>query len=475
MPRSGAPTVVWLRDDLRVSDNPALRTAVDAGAPVVVLYVLDDSGSAGRPLGGASRWWLHHSLAALDASLQKRGARLVLRHGAAEQEVADVLQRAGAEHLSMGRRYGHGEREQDDRIGRAAQQAGVTVTQHTASLLHEPGEVLTGDGDRFSVFSPFFRALAARGAPREPLAAPSAIDGWRGELPGEDLDALGLLPTRPDWAGGLAETWTPGERGAHQRLDEFLHHRLARYAAQRDLPAAEASSRLSPHLKFGEISPYQVWHRVQKADAPTEVREKFLTELAWREFDYDLLESRPDLETVNVHRAFDAFPWADVDDAVLRAWQRGRTGIPLVDAGMRQLWETGWMHNRVRMVTASFLIKNLRYDWRIGERWFWDTLVDADPANNAAQWQWVAGSGADAAPYFRVFNPVLQGKKFDPDGEYIARWVPELRPLEKAGRQEPWSVAPTLVDAGAASYPEPVVDLKRSRQEALDAYQRMRG
>ncbi|WP_375388424.1 cryptochrome/photolyase family protein [uncultured Amnibacterium sp.] len=470
-----APVVVWLRDDLRVSDNPALREAVDAHRPVVVLYVLDDSGTPSRPLGAASRWWLHHSLAALDASLRKRGARLLLRHGDAEHEVLAVLRETGAAALMINRRYLRGEREQDDRVRRTAQQDGVAVTDHLASLLHEPGDVLNGDGERFSVFSPFNRALLRSGPPRQPLPAPSAIDGWPGDVRGEALDALGLLPTAPDWSGGLAETWLPGEKGAQRRLDEFVHDRIGRYAAERDRPAAEASSRLSPHLKFGEISPYQLWHRVQAADAPEAVKEKFLAELAWRDFDYDLLDTHPDLDHVNVHREFDAFPWAEVDDDVLRAWQQGRTGVPLVDAGMRQLWQTGWMHNRVRMVTASFLIKNLRYDWRIGEQWFWDTLVDADPANNTAQWQWVAGSGADAAPYFRVFNPVLQASKFDPAGEYIARWVPELAGLDAKGRHEPWTIDGDLLDGGAPDYPSPVVDLKRSRQEALDAYQRMRG
>ena len=474
MAEQDAPAVVWFRDDLRVSDNPALREAADSGRPVIAVYVLDDSGDTGRPLGGASRWWLHHSLAALHASLVKRGASLLLRHGDAAEEVADVVRRSGAGLLTMSRRYNRGEREQDDRAVRAAEQAGAEVSLHTAALLHEPGEVLNGDGERFSVFSPFFRALTAKGAPREPLPAPAALRGWPGPIETEELADLGLLPTEPDWSAGLGETWTPGEKGTHHRLEEFLAHRLAHYADGRDLPAAEVTSRLSPSLKFGEISPYQLWHRVQQADVPAEVRTKFLTELGWREFDYDLLDAHPDLDTVNVHRGFDAFPWADVDDEVLAAWQQGRTGVPLVDAGMRQLWHTGWMHNRVRMVTASFLIKNLRYDWRVGERWFWDTLVDADPANNAAQWQWVAGSGADAAPFFRVFNPVLQGQKFDPKGEYIATWVPELRHLDAKGRHEPWTV-PSTLDADAPAYPAPIVDLKASRQEALDAYQRMRG
>lgn len=469
MPKQDGPVVVWLRDDLRVSDNPALREATDSGLPVLPVYVLDDSGSASRPLGAASRWWLHHSLAALDASLQKRGSRLVLRAGDAAEAIGAVLRESGATRLTMNRRYARGERAQDDRVRDAAERAGVRVSDHAASLLHEPGEVLTGDGARFAVFTPFYRAMTSAGVPRDLLSAPSRIEGWQGDVGSEDLDRLRLLPSAPDWSAGLADAWVPGEKGAHRRLDDFIRNRLDRYAAHRDEPAAEASSRLSPHLKFGELSPYQVWHAVQAAEVAPSIRDKFLTELGWREFDYDLLEARPDLDSVNVHREFDAFPWADPDPAALLAWQQGRTGIPLVDAGMRQLWTTGWMHNRVRMVVASFLIKNLRIDWRTGEQWFWDTLVDGDPANNPAQWQWVAGSGADAAPYFRVFNPVLQGQKFDPRGEYIARWIPELAHLDAHGRLEPWTVG----DSGG--YPAPIVDLKRSRQEALDAYQRMRG
>ena len=469
------PVVVWFRDDLRVSDNPSLRAAAESGRPVLPVYVLDDSGEAGRPLGGAGRWWLHHSLDALGASLDKRGARLVLRRGNAVDEIAAVLRDSGASVLAMGRRYAQGEQRQDDRVREQAEAAGVEVRSATGALLHEPGEVLSNDGDRFAVFSPFHRALLRQGDPRDPLPAPAQLRGWTGSLRSEDLGALRLLPSY-DWSAGLAEAWTPGEKGAHRRLDEFVAHRIRRYAAHRDEPAAEASSRFSPHLKFGELSPYQVHARVRSANAPAPVKEKFLAELAWREFDYDLMQRLPDLDTVNVHRAFDRFPWKEPDEALLSAWREGRTGIPLVDAGMRQLWETGWMHNRVRMVTASFLVKNLGYDWRIGEQWFWDTLVDADPANNPAQWQWVAGSGADAAPFFRVFNPVIQGKKFDPAAEYIGRWVPELRDLDPKNRLEPWTAGTDLVRAadgtGLPPYPAPIVDLKATRQEALDAYQR---
>jgi deoxyribodipyrimidine photo-lyase len=470
-----APGVVWFRDDLRVSDHPALHAAVRSGAPLVLLFVLDDTGSAARRLGGAGRWWLHRSLEALAASLTKRGGRLVIRSGPAEDAVTAVLRETGAGDLYLNRRYAVGERRQDEAVSAAARSAGVAVHDFTGSLLHEPGDVLTGEGEHFAVFTPFFRALTRQGEPRSPLPAPSQLHGLDAEVRSEPLESLGLLPVGPDWAAGLRETWTPGEKGAHRRLEEFVHDRLPRYADERDLPAAEATSRLSPSLKFGELSPYQVWHRVRRSDATGAVKEKFLTELGWREFDYDLLSTHEHLDTENVHRGFDRFPWADPDDARIRAWQQGRTGMPLVDAGMRQLWHTGWMHNRVRMVAASFLIKNLRLDWRIGERWFWDTLVDADPGNNAAQWQWVAGSGADAAPFFRVFNPVTQATRFDPDGEYIRRWVPELRGRTGKALHEPWTAGVELLEpADAETYPPPIVDVKRSRQEALDAFERMR-
>lgn len=464
---SGA-AVVWLRDDLRVSDNPALAAAARAGRPTVAVYVLDDSETVSRRLGAASRWWLHHSLAALSASLEKRGTRLVLRRGDAAEQVLAVLRATHATHLYLNRRYPVAEREQDEQVADAAQQQGVEAATFAAQLLTEPGEVVNGDGQPFAVFTPFWRAVQHRGAPRQPHPAPSTIPGGV-EVDGEALDVLGLLPGRPDWAGGLRDAWTPGEKGAHRRLDAFLRTDLQHYADGRDEPAADVSSRLSPHLKFGELSPHQVWHRVHSAEhAPQAVRDKFLTELGWREFNWHLLASHAHLSTENVHRQFDAFPWAPVDAATLTGWQQGRTGIPLVDAGMRELWHTGWMHNRVRMVVASFLIKNLRYDWRLGEQWFWDCLVDADPGNNPAQWQWVAGSGADAAPYFRVFNPVTQAHKFDGAGEYVHHWVPELRDVQTPALFEPW------LHGSAPGYPEPLVDLKESRREALAAFEQMR-
>jgi deoxyribodipyrimidine photo-lyase len=461
------PTLVWLRDDLRLSDNPALTAAVDRGGQVVIVYVLDDESPEIRPLGAASRWWLHHSLAALDDSL---GGMLVLRRGAAESVIPQLVAELGVDAVHWNRRYS-ASREIDARLKVSLRESGVRVESFHANLLFEPWTVQTGDGGPYKVFTPFWRACLERGGVRKPLPEPEGLLGrvstgstsMKGMSPSrasgdvsrasggdpqpttEELESWGLLPTRPDWAGGLRDSWTPGERGAHERLDAFVGGALSRYQ-RRDEPAVDATSRLSPHLRFGEVSPFQVWERVHGA-SPNSA--KFLSEVGWREFSWHILFHWPKLATENFRPAFDAFGWERPADAVLDAWRHGRTGIPLVDAGMRELWHTGYMHNRVRMVVASLLVKNLLVDWRIGEEWFWDTLVDADEANNPASWQWVAGSGADAAPYFRVFNPELQAKKFDPDAEYIRRWVPEF---------------------GTSAYPEPIVDLAESRREALAAY-----
>ncbi len=445
---ASSPSIVWLRDDLRVADNPALTAAVDRGGPVVVLYLLDEDSPGARPLGGASRWWLHGSLTALAAELADRGAHLTLRRGAAGTVIPHLAAEIGAGAVYWNRRYG-ALREVDAELKSRLRADGLDVQSFGASLLFEPWTITTGAGDPYRVFTPFWRACLAADEPRQPLAAPDRIEGLA--VAGDELESWALLPTRPDWAAGLREAWTPGEAGARARLEHFVEHGLPLYH-RRDEPGIEATSRLSPHLRFGELSPHQVWARLRGPLAPAAIanRPKFLSEIGWREFSYSILFHQPTIATENVRRDFDAFPWEAPDPAVLAAWQQGRTGIPLVDAGMRQLWHSGWMHNRVRMIVASLLTKNLLIDWRIGEAWFWDTLVDADEASNAASWQWVAGSGADAAPYFRVFNPVLQAERFDPDQAYVRRWVPEL---------------------GTAEYPRPVVDLAASRTAALAAYE----
>lgn len=443
-----SPSIVWFRGDLRLADNPALRAAVERGGPVIAVFVLDEESPGIRPLGGAARWWLHHSLASLAERLQEKGARLVLRRGPAAAVVRDVVSEAGARAVFWNRRYGLPEREIDAEVKSSLREDGVEVASFAGSLLFEPWTVTTGAGTHFSVFTPFWRACQQQPAPRAPLSEPPSIAGFDG-VESDELAEWALLPTAPDWAGGLRAAWEPGEPAARRRLREFLDDDLGAYDRARDEPAAGATSLLSPRLRWGELSPHTVWHAAVEAGGGG----RFLTELGWREFAWHTLFHAPDLATTNLRREFDAFPWAPLRPDLLEAWQRGRTGYRLVDAGMRELWATGHMHNRVRMVTASFLIKNLLIDWRLGEQWFWDTLVDADAASNPFNWQWVAGSGADAAPYFRVFNPELQADKFDGDGRYVARWAPEY---------------------GSGVPPEPVVDLKESRGAALAAYERVR-
>lgn len=447
-------SVVWFRDDLRLDDNPALLAAIQRGGPVVAVYVLDEESAGIRPFGGAARWWLHHSLASLAAGLRDVGAELVLRRGAAENVLPSLVGETGAGAVFWNRRYGAAERAVDARLKTALRDDDVEVASFAASLLYEPWTIATGQGTPYSVFTPFWRSCQAAPPPRAPLDAPEAIEGWAADVASDDLDGWALLPTRPDWAEGIRDAWEPGEASAARLLDEFLAEKLEHYDDERDIPAQSATSGLSPHLRWGEISPYRVLHATQEARRGAGGRAaagatRFLTELGWREFASHVLFATPDLATVNWRREFDAFPWPPLNAEALEAWQRGRTGIPIVDAGMRELWRTGAMHNRVRMIVASFLTKNLLIDWRLGEQWFWDTLVDADAASNAFNWQWVAGSGADAAPYFRVFNPELQAKKFDPHGEYLRRNIPE------------W---------GTADYPEPIVDLAETRRAALAAY-----
>jgi deoxyribodipyrimidine photo-lyase len=445
------PTIVWLRDDLRVADNPALHAATESGESVVVVYLLDDESEEIRPIGSASRWWLHHSLTALDASLRELGGSLVLRRGRADVEIPKLVDEVDASAVFWNRRYS-GARNIDAALKTSLRERGIDVTSFHANLLFEPWTITNGGGTPYRVFTPFWKACLAQGDPRLPLPVPNEITPAEIEVASDDLDSWNLLPTKPDWAGGLRETWVPGEEEAAAKLDRFAHEVLPDYH-RRDEPSHESTSHLSPHLRFGEISPFQVWHRMRgslEPDARVNAS-KFLSEIGWREFNWSILYNFPRLATDNYRADFDAFPWEPPREAELEAWQQGRTGIPLVDAGMRELWHSGYMHNRVRMVTASFLIKNLLIDWRIGEQWFWDCLVDADEASNPGNWQWVAGSGADAAPYFRVFNPELQAKKFDPKGSYINLWVPtdEL-------------------------YPQPIVDLASSRKEALAAYEHVK-
>jgi deoxyribodipyrimidine photo-lyase len=469
------PALVWFRDDLRLADNPALTAA--AGRPVLALYLLDEASPGIRPLGGASRWWLHHAVRELDHALRNLGAPLVLRRGRAADVVPRLAAEIGAGLVAWNRRYGPGEAAADAAVERGLAAAGVEVSAHDGNVLARPGEVVTGGGTPFKVFTPFWRALSARPM-RAPLPAPARLDSAPA-VASDVLDDWALLPKTPDWAGGLRETWRPGERAARARLAAFLDEDLPGYAEGRDRPGRAATSRLSPHLRFGELSPASVLAAAEGARRPglDADLERFRAEVGWREFSYHLLAATPDLATKPLAPAFARFPWRR-DEAALEAWRRGRTGYPIVDAGMRQLWRTGVMHNRVRMVAASFLVKHLLVDWREGEAWFWDTLVDADPANNPASWQWVAGSGADAAPFVRVFNPVLQGQRFDPDGAYVRRWVPELARLPAAVIHAPCRAGGlALAEAGVKlgeTYPAPIVEHHAARRRALAAYQRLR-
>lgn len=464
-------SLFWFRDDLRLADNPGLAAAVGAGEAGLV-YVLDDEAGPWR-MGGANRWWLHHSLQSLQRDIAAQGGVLLLRRGKPGQvipELASALQ-AKAVHASRG--FEPFARAQERAVEDALAAAGIVFRCHHARLLFDPERIATKSGTPYGVYTPFARACfgqppVARVAAPERLAAVSAasdrLEDWR------------LLPTRPDWAGGLRACWTPGEAGAARRLRAFLDDGVAEYDRRRDLPAEDGTSGLSPHLHFGEISPARLWHETE-GDCRTGAA-AFRKELLWREFSAYLLWHHPEMPETPLRPEFAKFPWA-ADARALRAWQRGRTGIPIVDAGMRQLWQTGWMHNRVRMICASFLVKHLRIAWQQGEAWFWDTLVDADLGNNSAGWQWVAGCGADAAPFFRIFNPVLQGRKFDPDGAYVRRFVPELGRLPDAHIHAPWA-APGLVlaEAGIAlgkDYPHPIADLGQGRERALAAYRSITG
>ncbi|HLO75733.1 MAG TPA: deoxyribodipyrimidine photo-lyase [Magnetospirillum sp.] len=468
---SPTTTLVWLRQDLRLSDHPALAAAP---GPVVLAFVLDDNGPW-RP-GGASRWWLHHSLRALGTAVAAKGGRLVLLRGDALSEIPRLAAELNAGAVHWNRRWEPGEPEREAELSRRLSAAGIQPRAFAADLLFEPGSVRTKTGQPYQVFTPFWRAALALPEPPRPLPAPAILMPPPQVPDGLSVDALGLMPTIPWWQG-MAETWQPGEAGARANLTAFLDDGLDSYDRRRDRPDQPGTSMLSPHLAFGEISPRQIWHAV-RARPPGSGADTFLKELGWREFSHSLIATFPDLATQPLQPAFAAFPWHH-DEAAFAAWTRGRTGFPIVDAGMRQLWATGWMHNRVRMIVGSFLVKDLLLPWQQGERWFWDTLVDANAAANAASWQWIAGCGADAAPYFRVFNPVTQGEKFDPSGAYVRRWVPELAGLPDQYVHQPWQ-APPLILAGARvklgiTYPAPMVDHGAARLRALAAYGEIKG
>jgi len=479
--------LVWFRRDLRLADNPALAHALGHAERVVPVYILPPEALEGAwTPGAASRWWLHHSLAALDAQLRESGAQLVIRQGDPLAQLRRLVGETGAEGVFWNRRYEPAWMKSDRRVGEALIEDGLEAQAFAANLLVEPWALKTGSGGPYRVYTPFSRSDRALGLPRQPIPAPRRIPMPAKKTASDDLASLKLLPTIV-WDGGLVEAWTPGEDGAHARLDRFCRKALGGYAAGRDRPDQVLTSLLSPHLHFGEITPVQALARVQR-ELASESRaglhggaEVYERELYWREFAHHVLHHFPKTPEAPMNERFAGFVWRKpreyADD--LRRWQRGQTGVPIVDAGMRQLWSTGWMHNRVRMIVASYLVKNLLIPWQEGERWFWDTLVDADLANNTLGWQWVAGCGADAAPYFRIFNPVTQSQKFDPEGRYLRHWVPEIGKLPDKALHAPW-----MADAGllrqhgftlGQHYPRPAVDLGESRARALEAFARIKG
>ncbi len=466
-----APVLLWFRQDLRLADNATLLAAAETGAPVVPLFVLDpEAGGAWAP-GGASLWWLHHSLEALGEALGRHGSSLVLRRGPAAEIVPTLARELGATAVHAGRLHEPWARALDERVAKALEADGRTLELHRSATLLEPEAVRTQAGGVYGVYTPFARAARGLGEPEAPRDAPARLAG--ASMPHSDsLVDWKLLPTHPDWAGGMRDTWTPGEAGAQDRLRRFMRRGVAGYDQDRNIPGRDSTSMLSPHLHWGELSPNQVWHAARATGAGASL-EVFLAELLWHEFAAYQLWHRPELPDRPLRAAFEALPWRE-DAAGLRAWERGRTGVPIVDAGMRQLWRVGWMHNRVRMITASYLVKHLLVAWQQGEAWFWDTLVDADLSANSASWQWVGGCGTDCQPFFRVFNPEAQGRKFDPDGTYVRKWVPELARLPDRWLHAPWSApAAVLEKAGVRlgeTYPQPLVDLAEGRDRALAAY-----
>jgi deoxyribodipyrimidine photo-lyase len=478
----GEPTIVWFRNDLRLADQPALNAAVRRGGAVIPVFVWAPDEEGTWPPGAASRWWLHHSLAALAESLEKKGSRLILAAGPTQQALEKLVRQTGATAVFWSRRYEPAARERDERIEKNLRALNIDVETFNASLLFEPHDVATKKDKPFQTFTPFWKACCSLDEPSKPLPAPKdlhAPDKWPAS---KTLKSLALLP-KIDWAAGMREACTPGEQGAQHALHEFLSDALQAYEPDRDRPDRAGSSRLSPHLHFGELSPRQAWHTVRtkrqhsRGAETAASAETYLRELGWREFAHHLLYHFPQTTDAPLREQFGRFPWQK-DAASLHAWQRGLTGFPIVDAGMRQLWSTGWMHNRVRMLVASFLVKDLLISWQSGARWFWDTLVDADLANNTLGWQWTAGCGADAAPYFRIFNPIAQAERFDPEGVYIRRWVPELAKMPARWIHDPAAApAEVLKKAGVVlgrTYPRPIVDHAAARARALEAFKQMR-
>jgi deoxyribodipyrimidine photo-lyase len=469
-------SIMWFRQDLRVNDNPALNAACDMGK-IFPIYIYDDTTPDGRVPGSASQWWLHHSLTSLNDRLN---GHLKIFKGDPKVLIPKIMDAINAKAIFWNRCYEPWQINRDKEIKKQLIDGDFEAYSSNGSLLWEPMKVLKKDGTPYKVFTPYYRnGCLKTEEPRYPKAPPARITYTDEEYADDGLDALNLLP-KIKWDSTIAKMWKPGEDGAADNLSAFIQHAARQYKDGRDIPSMKGTSRLSPHLHFGEVSPNQVWYAIKDKFGSTEDKsiDTYLSELGWREFSYYLLFHFPTLPNKNFNDKFDKFPWRK-DAKALKAWQTGNTGIPIVDAGMRELWQTGYMHNRVRMIVGSFLVKNLLLSWHEGERWFWDTLLDADLASNSAGWQWVAGSGADASPYFRIFNPILQGEKFDKKGKYVRKYCPELKDLPDKYIHKPWETPGVIAkDANlelGKNYPEPIVDLKASRQRALDAFQEIKG
>jgi len=474
--RPRPPTILWFRRDLRLANNLALENALATGAPIIPLYIREPNDPHAGANGAAQAWWLHHSLTALDAELRKRGNRLLLLTGDPCHLIDWLAREVGAQAVFWNRRYDGEGRQTDTEIKAELRRAGICAESSPGFLMHDPAELQTKQGKRYAVYTPFWRSFSASYQPPSQIPAPTSIPAIEHGIESEQLDHWRLLPANPDWAKRFADLWQPGEAGAGKCMAEFAGH-LSGYGEQRDFPAMPATSRLSPHLAFGEISPHAIWRAAAETKSSADSIERFRKEIVWREFSWHVYFHNPDMAEANLDRRFDRFEWSNAPDK-LAAWQRGMTGYPIVDAGMRELWQTGTMHNRVRMIVASFLIKDLLIDWRDGERWFRDTLLDADRASNAFNWQWVAGCGADAAPFFRIFNPVRQGETFDANGGYVRRWCPELAKLPDRYIHRPYEAPKEVVDEAGImlgqTYPRPIVDHAEARDTALAAFRATR-
>ncbi len=465
--------IVWFRQDLRLCDNPAFAEACRHHDFIIPLYILDEIHT---PIGGSQRWWLHHSLTSLDQGLKKLGLNLCLRQGKSLDVLKQLVEDYQIESIYWNRCYDPVSIERDTVIKKVLQTGGISIESINGSLLHEPWQIKNMSGQFFKVFTPYWQTCLKQMNIPKPYTMPRIPKAL--EAHSDSLASWKLLPNKPNWAIAFGDYWQPGEEGACRKLANFIDINLKGYNTSRDEPIKDATSKLSPHLHFGEISPWQIWRAIElvKLDKDCDWKsvDRFLSEIGWREFSYYLLYHFPSLPKANYKSDFDIFPWEN-SDTFLKCWQKGMTGYPIVDAGMRELWHTGYMHNRVRMIVASFLTKDLLIDWRIGASWFLDTLVDADLASNSASWQWVAGCGTDAAPYFRIFNPILQGEKFDPNGDYVKQWVPELKSVPVQWVHKPWMAPQDKIGLCLGKdYPEPIVDHLEARTQALIHYKMIR-